>query len=64
MGEETEAQKGCNLTKISPRIRSLVSGFPNILFTPPLISKVTCSLYHMAYRLNICFHAMVNHSLM
>lgn len=40
MGEETEAQRGCNLTKVSPCIRSLVSGFPNILFTPP-ISKVT-----------------------
>lgn len=50
--------------QISPRIRSLVSGFPNILFIPPLISKITYSLYHMVYHLSICFHAIVNHSLM
>lgn len=63
MGEEPEAQRGCNMTKVSPRIRSLFSGSPNILFTPPLTSKATYSLYHMLYHLTICSHAMVNHSL-
>lgn len=37
--KKIEAQRGGNLTKVSLRIRNLVSGFFNILFTPPLTSK-------------------------